>query len=309
MSRRGMENKIYDVIVAGGGPAGYTAALYAARSGYAVAVVEQLSAGGQMATTEKVENYPGFEDGIDGFELGERMRRGAERFGAVTIYARIKALDLEPTPKKIETSSGVLFALAVVLATGAKPRLLGVEGERELTGRGVAYCAACDGMRYKGKTVVVAGGGNSAAADALYLSKICEKVYLVHRRDRLRASKVYFDALKKSGVEILFDSRVVRLESDRVLTGVTVEDVVKGGRREIPCAALFVAVGRQPETDLVKDQLALDENGYIIADETTRTSIEGVFAVGDVRAKPLRQIVTAAADGATCSRFLEEFLK
>lgn len=304
-----MNNKVYDVIIAGGGPAGYTAALYAARSGYTVAVVEQLSAGGQMATTEKVENYPGFEDGIDGFELGERMRRGAERFGAVSIYARIKSLDLEPTPKKIKTSSGVLFSRAVVVATGAKPRLLGIEGERELTGRGVAYCAACDGMRYKGKTVVVAGGGNSAAADALYLSKICEKVYLVHRRDRLRASRVYYDALKKSGVEILFDSRVVGLESDKVLTGVAIEDVVKGDRREIPCAALFVAVGRQPETDLVKGQLALDENGYITADETTKTSIEGVFAVGDVRTKPLRQIVTAAADGATCSRFLEEFLK
>lgn len=304
-----MNNKVYDVIIAGGGPAGYTAALYAARSGYTVAVVEQLSAGGQMATTEKVENYPGFEDGLDGFELGERMRRGAERFGAVSIYARIKSLDLEPTPKKIETSSGVLFSRAVVVATGAKPRLLGIEGERELTGRGVAYCAACDGMRYKGKTVVVAGGGNSAAADALYLSKICEKVYLVHRRDRLRASRVYYDALKKSGVEILFDSRVVGLESDKVLTGVAIEDVVKGDRREIPCAALFVAVGRQPETDLVKGQLALDENGYITADETTKTSIEGVFAVGDVRTKPLRQIVTAAADGATCSRFLEEFLK
>lgn len=304
-----MNNKVYDVIIAGGGPAGYTAALYAARSGYTVAVVEQLSAGGQMATTEKVENYPGFEDGIDGFELGERMRRGAERFGAVSIYARIKSLDLEPTPKKIETSSGVLFSRAVVVATGAKPRLLGIEGERELTGRGVAYCAACDGMRYKGKTVVVAGGGNSAAADALYLSKICEKVYLVHRRDRLSASRVYYDALKKSGVEILFDSRVVGLESDKVLTGVAIEDVVKGDRREIPCAALFVAVGRQPETDLVKGQLALDENGYITADETTKTSIEGVFAVGDVRTKPLRQIVTAAADGATCSRFLEEFLK
>lgn len=304
-----MNNKVYDVIIAGGGPAGYTAALYAARSGYTVAVVEQLSAGGQMATTEKVENYPGFEDGIDGFELGERMRRGAERFGAVSIYARIKSLDLEPTPKKIKTSSGVLFSRAVVVATGAKPRLLGIEGERELTGRGVAYCVACDGMRYKGKTVVVAGGGNSAAADALYLSKICEKVYLVHRRDRLRASRVYYDALKKSGVEILFDSRVVGLESDKVLTGVAIEDVVKGDRREIPCAALFVAVGRQPETDLVKGQLALDENGYITADETTKTSIEGVFAVGDVRTKPLRQIVTAAADGATCSRFLEEFLK
>lgn len=304
-----MENKIFDVVVAGGGPAGYTAALYAARSGYTVAVIEQMSAGGQMATTENVENYPGFEQGIDGFELGEKMRLGAERFGAVTVYSQIKSLDLATSPKKVETSSAVFFARAVVIATGAKPRHLGVAKEQELVGRGVAYCAACDGMRYKGKTVVVAGGGNSAIADALYLAKICEKVFVVHRRDRLRASKVYFDALKKSGVEIVFNNRVVELKSDGVLTGVVVEDVLSGARREIPCAALFVAVGRQPETDLVKGQLQLDENGYICADETTKTSIEGVFAAGDVRTKPLRQIVTAAADGATCSHFVEEYLK
>lgn len=304
-----MENKIFDVVVAGGGPAGYTAALYAARSGYTVAVIEQMSAGGQMATTENVENYPGFEQGIDGFELGEKMRLGAERFGAVTVYSQIKSLDLATSPKKVETSSAVFFARAVVIATGAKPRHLGVAKEQELVGRGVAYCAACDGMRYKGKTVVVAGGGNSAVADALYLAKICEKVFVVHRRDRLRASKVYFDALKKSGVEIVFNNRVVELKSDGALTGVVVEDVLSGARREIPCAALFVAVGRQPETDLVKGQLQLDENGYICADETTKTSIEGVFAAGDVRTKPLRQIVTAAADGATCSHFVEEYLK
>lgn len=303
-----MDNKTYDVIVAGGGPAGYTAAMYAARSGYTVAVVEQMSAGGQMATTETVENYPGFDDGIDGYELGERMQRGAERFGAVTVYAEIKSLNLKASPKTVETTAGMLSAKAVVIATGAKPRLLGVEGERELTGKGVAYCAVCDGMRYKGKVAVVAGGGNSAAADALYLSKICEKVYLVHRRDRLRASKVYTDALKNCGVEFLFDSRVVALEGDGALGGVMTENVKTGARTKIPCAALFVAVGRQPQTDLVRGQLALDENGYILADETTKTSVDGVFTVGDVRTKPLRQIVTAAADGATCSHFIEEYL-
>ena len=152
-----MDNKTYDVIVAGGGPAGYTAAMYAARSGYTVAVVEQMSAGGQMATTETVENYPGFDDGIDGFELGERMQRGAERFGVVTVYAKIKSLNLKASPKTVETTAGMLNAKAVVIATGAKPRLLGVEGERELTGKGVAYCAVCDGMRYKGKVAVVVG--------------------------------------------------------------------------------------------------------------------------------------------------------
>lgn len=194
-----MKKDLYDVAVIGGGPGGYSAALYCARSGYSVLVLEKLSAGGQMATTGQVDNYPGFDEGIDGFELGEKMQRGAQRFGVETEYAEVSSVDLEPEIKQITTSSGPVSARSVIVATGASPRELGLVEERQLRGRGVAYCAACDGQIYRNKTVVIAGGGNSAAADALFLSKICSKVYLVHRRDSLRASRIYMEPLEKAG--------------------------------------------------------------------------------------------------------------
>ena len=303
-----MADKIYDVIVIGGGPGGYTAALYCARSGLSVLVLEKLSAGGQMATTEQVDNYPGFEDGVDGFELGEKMQKGAERYGVKTLYATATAVDLRAKPKRIETDEGELFARAVVLSTGAYPRELGLKDEKNLRGRGVAYCAACDGMAYRGKTVAVSGGGNTAVADALLLAKLCKKVYLVHRRDSLRASRVYLKALEESGVEILWNSRVSGLVSDKRLTAVKIADVNSGQERELPCDGLFVAIGRVPDTALVAGQVETDQSGYLVADETTRTSLPGVFAVGDVRTKPMRQIVTATADGAVASQFIEEYL-
>lgn len=187
----GAERHVYDMIVVGGGPGGYTAALYAARAGLDTVVLEKLSAGGQMALTEQIDNYPGFEDGIDGFSLGEKMKRGTERFGVETKLTEVLSLDLSGAVKKAETSEGTLYARTIVVATGAGPRELGVADERELIGKGVNYCAACDGMFYKNKTVVIAGGGNTAAADALILSRICKKVILVHRRDTLRATKIY----------------------------------------------------------------------------------------------------------------------
>ena len=187
--------QIYDMIVIGGGPAGYTAALYAARSGLSVVVLEKLSAGGQMALTEQIDNYPGFEDGIDGFTLGEKMQQSAERFGAVTELAEVYKASLSGRIKTLDTSEGVFQGRTVVIATGATPRPLGVPGEESLVGKGVHYCAACDGAPYRGKTVTVVGGGNSAAADALALSRIAKKVYLIHRRDSLRATKVYHEPL------------------------------------------------------------------------------------------------------------------
>ena len=199
-------------------------------------------------------------------------------------------------------------ARAVVLATGASPREMGLPGEQELRGRGVAYCATCDGMMYRNKTVAVLGGGNSAVAAALYLSKLCREVYLIHRRDTLRASKVYMDALKDSGIQILWNSRAVGLLRDKRVSGLVLEDVRTGARRELACEGIFVAIGRVPDTELFRGQVELDEQGYIKADETTRTGLPGVFAVGDVRTKPLRQIVTATADGATASHFIEQYL-
>ncbi len=302
-------NHVYDMLVVGGGPGGYAAALYAARAGLDTIVLEKLSAGGQMALTEQIDNYPGFENGIDGFSLAEKMQKQAERFGARSEYAEVLRMDLTAVPKLVETSEGIFLGKTVVLATGADPRTLGVAGETELLGRGVAYCAACDGMRYKGKTVVVVGGGNSAAEDALLLSRIAEKVILVHRRDTLRATKVYHQPLMDAeNVEFRWNSTVTELLHDDKLTGVKLRDVNTGEETLLPCDGLFVSVGRKPATQLAEGQLELDGSGYIVADETTKTSVPGVFAVGDVRTKPLRQVVTAVADGAMAVHMAEEYL-
>lgn len=303
-----MKSSLYDVVIIGGGPGGYSAALYCARSGYSVLVLEKLSPGGQMATTGQVDNYPGFDEGVDGFELGERMKKGADRFGVETAFAEVTAVDLEAQPKKVETTEGTVTARTVVLATGASPRELGFPEEHTLRGRGVSYCATCDGMMYRNKTVAVIGGGNSAVADALYLAKVCKKVYLVHRRDELRASKIYMDALTDSGIEFIWNSKPVQILHEKRVTGVLVENVKTGEQQEVACDGVFVAIGRVPDTELFKGVLDMDETGYLKAGESTQTNIPGVFAVGDLRTKPLRQIVTAASDGAVASHFIEEFL-
>lgn len=300
---------IYDMIVIGGGPGGYTAALYAARAGLSVLVLEKLSAGGQMALTNQIDNYPGFQEGIDGFTLGENMQLQAERFGAVTELAEVTALRLDGSIKDVETTEGCFQSRTVVLATGANPRLLGLPGERELTGRGVNYCAACDGMFYKGKTVVVVGGGNTAAADALTLSRIAKKVIVVHRRDTLRATKVYHDSLLNApNIEFFWNSAITELLQNGKLSGVRIQNLLTGEQREISCDGLFVSIGRAPATKLAEGLLELDESGYIVAGESTETSIPGVYAVGDIRTKALRQIVTAVADGAMAAHSAESYL-
>lgn len=302
-------NGIYDVVVIGGGPGGYTAALYAARAGLKTVVLEKLSAGGQMALTSQIDNYPGFPDGIDGFELGERMRQGAERFGVATELAEVLSVELGAEPKIVNTSEGTFRGRTVIYAAGANPRTLGLPGEAELTGKGVNYCAHCDGMFYRGKTVVVVGGGNTAAADAMLLSRIAGKVILVHRRDTLRATKIYHEPLEKAeNVEFLWNSQVIQLLHGGKVTGVRVKNTLTGEESDIACDGVFVSIGRAPATDVVRGQLSLDAGGYIIAGESTETNIPGVFAVGDVRTKPLRQIVTAVADGAMAAHGAEAFL-
>lgn len=303
------EGHVYDMIVVGGGPGGYTAALYAARAGLDTLVLEKLSAGGQMALTEEIDNYPGFEDGIDGFTLAEKMQQQAERFGAKSEYAQVERMDLTAAPKVLETSEGTFYAKTVAVATGANPRELGLANEAALTGRGVAYCAACDGMRYKDKTVVVVGGGNSAAADAMLLSRIAKKVILVHRRDTLRATKIYHEPLMQAeNIEFRWNSTVTELLHTDKLTGVRLKDVNTGMETILSCDGVFISVGRKPATELVQGQLELDRSGYIIADEATRTNLPGVYAVGDVRTKMLRQVVTAVADGAAAVHMAEEYL-
>ena len=304
-----MKAAVYDMIIVGGGPGGYTAALYAARAGLKVVLLEKLSAGGQMAQSHRIDNYPGFVDGIDGFELAEQMQQQAERFGAETEYAEVYKLDLKAEPKVVESSEGIFYGRTVVFATGAGPRELGLPNERNLVGRGVAYCAACDGMFFKGKTVVVVGGGDSAAAEALTLSRVAKKVIVVHRRDSLRATKVYHKPLMEAeNVEFVWNSQVVELLEEKKLTGIRVKNLLSGEEQELSCDGIFISVGRKPATALVEGQVQLDNRGYILADESTATNIPGVYAVGDVRTKKLRQVVTAVADGAVAVHMAEEYL-
>lgn len=302
---------VYDMIIIGGGPAGYTAALYAARAGLDTLVLERMSVGGQMALTDVIDNYPGFQDGVDGFTLGANMQAGAERFGAKTEYTEVISVELLNNIKTINTTSGSFRSRTVVIATGANPRELGIDGEAALVGRGLHYCAHCDGRFYKGKTVAVVGGGNSAVSDALYLSHLAKKVILIHRRDTLRATYVYHEPLKRAeNVEFLWDTAVkdYMLSSEGRLIGVRHEHVKTGEVGELALDGLFVSIGRRPATELFRDAVQLDENGYIVADETTKTNVAGVFAIGDVRTKALRQVVTAASDGAIAAHFAEEYL-
>ncbi|MBQ2729697.1 MAG: thioredoxin-disulfide reductase [Clostridia bacterium] len=301
--------KIYDMLIIGGGPAGYTAALYASRAGLSTLLIEKMSPGGQMGLTGDIDNYPGFEEGIDGFTLGMKMQANAHRFGAVTEYGEVQDMDISDSIKKVQTESKAFLSKTVVIATGASPRELGIENEKQYIGRGVHYCAHCDGRFYKDKTVVVVGGGNSAVQDALYLSRLAKKVYLIHRRDTLRATKLYHEPLKKAeNVEFIWDSTVVELKAEKRINGIKVRNKKTGAESDMAVDGVFISIGRKPATELLRGKLALDENGYVIADETTRTSVDGIFAAGDVRTKALRQVVTAAADGANAAHYAEEYL-
>lgn len=302
---------IYDMIIIGGGPGGYTAALYAARAGLDSVVLEALVPGGQMAQAHQIDNYPGFEEGVAGYALADKMRQEAERFGARTVLTQVTEVDLVADPKVVKTDGGTYYAKTVALATGASPRQLGVPGERELSGRGMHYCADCDGMFYKEKTVVVVGGGNTAAQDAALLSRVARKVILVHRRDTLRATQIYHRPLMEAdNVEFRWNSVVegfVQAESG-ALTGVRLRDVNTGAQSVADCDGVFVSIGRKPASGLVQGQVELDEGGYVVAGEDTRTSLPGVYAVGDVRSKQVRQVVTAVSDGAAAVHAAEEYL-
>ena len=301
-------NHIYDTVIIGGGPAGFSAALYAARAGLDTLVLERGAIGGQAAITGIIENYPGFDDGISGFELATRMQNGAQAAGAKTEYREVISLDPCEDIKKIETDSGSIFARTVIIAVGADPRRLGLDREEEFTGAGIHYCAHCDGRFYKGKTVAVVGGGNSAAEDALYLSRIAKKVYLIHRRDSLRATKIYLDPLfSAENIEILWNSTPSALLGEERLIGARLKNTQDGSERELSLDALFVSIGRVPATSFLPESVELWD-GYVRADETTQTSLGGVFAAGDVRTKSLRQVITAAADGALAAEAAAKYL-
>lgn len=304
-----MEN-IYDVIVVGGGPAGCTAALYAARAGLSVLLLEKLTPGGQMAEAAWIENDPGYPEGIDGLTLGQRMAQAARQAGAEWITGEVLSAEPEGREKTLRTTAGSFSGRTLILAMGAGHRRLGLAGEEALTGRGVAYCAACDAPFYRGKTVAVVGGGSSAAADALLLSRIAARVILIHRRDTLRAEKASQEALfGVKNVTFRWNTAVTALLGSQRLTGLRLRDTDTGAETELPVDGLFVSVGRAPATEFLRGRMTLEEKGYLPADESTETGLPGVFAAGDVRAKPLRQIVTAQSDGATAAHAAAQYLE
>lgn len=302
---------IYDVAIIGAGPAGLTAALYAARAGLVCAVFERLSPGGQCAQTEHLENYPGYTRSTSGFELSWDMYEQAGSFGAAFIMEDVTSVDFSAEPNRITTPFGTYFARTVIVATGAVAAHLGLPHEEELRGRGVSYCATCDGNFFRDKDVVVVGGGNTAAADVIYLARICRKVYLVHRRDKLRATAIYHERLRElSNVEFCWDSTSEEfLTEDGRISGLRIRNGKTGETRDLDVSAVFIAIGMKPYTAFLEGDLDLDANGYIIAGPDGKTAMPGVFAAGDVRTKDLRQVVTAVADGAICAEHAAQFLE
>lgn len=300
---------LYDTIIIGGGPAGYTAALYAARSGLKTLVLERLYAGGQLTQAPKIDNYPGFPDGVDGVTLGLDLQKSAHRFGVQTEYTEVRSVDFSGDIKQLHTIKGTYHSPTVIIATGAAHRHLGLPREEALIGKGVAYCAACDGMFYRGKTVAVIGGGNSAVGDALLLSKVAKKVYLIHRRDTLRAEQVSRKALEEAEtVEFLPGLTVSALLGEDRLTGLQLQTVATGEERVLAVDGVFVSIGLSPATEVFRGHVPLDDKGYILAGENTQTEIPGIFAAGDVRSKEVRQIVTATADGAAAAAQARKYL-
>lgn len=287
----------FDVIIIGAGPAGLTSALYLGRANLKTLILESTGVGGQLNYSYEVDNYPGFFG--KGVELAEKMREQAMKFGG--IFSSEKVLNigvLDDGTKFVKTRKNEYRAKSVIIATGASPRPLGVEGEKEFIGRGVSYCATCDGAFFKDKNVAVVGGGNTAFQDALYLSKFCHSVFLIHRRDAFRASAFLVDKVKNSKILVRTNEVVEKIEGNDMVTSVVLKNNITKKSTVLDTSALFIAVGRVPNSDLAKGLLDLDKNGYIITDEHMRTNMDGIYAVGDVRKTPLRQIITAAADGA-----------
>ena len=303
-------NMIYDVMILGAGPAGLSAALYAGRSGLSVLLIEKGADGGQIAVTDEIENYPGSLEDESGPSLVGRMSEQAARFGAEKVYDTVQDMELDGKVKIIRCAHGDYQSKTVIIAAGAYPTPIGCPGERELTGKGVSYCATCDGNFFAGKEVVVVGGGDTAAADALYLSRIASRVHLVHRRDELRANHWYQErVLKDDNIVVHWNCVVTGVEETAdSLSGVVLKDVLSSEISLLSCDGLFVAIGTQPTTEWLEGIIERDEQGYLVTDSECETSLPGVYAIGDVRQTPLRQVLTAAADGAIAAEAAVKFL-
>ena len=299
----------YDLIIIGGGPAGLTAGLYASRAKLKTLLIEKKAAGGQIATTEHIENYPGFAQG-SGQELVKIMEEQSARFGTEFLAAGATAVDFSAQEKIITTGKGEFRAPAVIIATGCSARRLEVPGEKELIGRGVSFCATCDGAFYEDLPVMVVGGGDAAVEEALYLTRFVEKVYLVHRRDALRATKIVQDRVfNNPKIEVVWNSVVEELQGDELLERVVVRNVKDGRKTEIAVNGIFIYIGFLPNTGFLAGQIRLNESGYVVTDDRMETSVPGVFAAGDCREKLLRQVVTATGDGATAAFAVEKYLE
>ena len=299
----------YDIIIIGGGPAGLTAGLYAARANQKVLLLERTFAGGQIATTHELENYPGFPEGITGPDYSTKIEQQARKFNVEIVYEDVQEMHLSGPTKRIVTDAGEHIGRTVILAMGAQPRMIGAPGEMELRGRGVSYCATCDGAFFRDRTVAVIGGGDTACEEAEYLASMCKKVYLIHRRDQLRAVGVLADrVVNHDRVEIVWNATVDGITGDDMVNGVNIRDKVSNEVYHLPLDGVFVAVGVVPNTKLLGKQIKLTEGGNIVTDKYMHTNIYGVFAAGDIRDTPLRQVVTACADGAIAAESARQYL-
>lgn len=300
----------YDIMIIGAGPAGLTAAIYSARSKLKTMYIEMRASGGQAATTDEIENYPGFSKGVTGPELATEMEEQAKRFGAERLVAKVQGIQSDGDYRIIKTNKGDFSAKAVIIATGATSKLLGCPGELEFRARGVSYCATCDAAFYEGANVMVVGGGNSAVEEANYLTKFADKVWLVHRRNALRATKLVQErALANPKLEVIWNSVVEKIDGDGVVETVTLRNRVTDEKTEMMVDGIFIYVGLEPNTAWLGNLIELDEHGYIPTDENMRTNLPGIYAAGDVRTKLLRQVVTAAADGAIAAFHAEKYIE
>lgn len=301
---------MYDIIIIGSGPAGLSAAIYAQRACLDTIVIEKNGiSGGQVLNTWEVDNYPGFP-GVTGFELSRQFREHANKLGARVVQDEVVQVELSGNVKKVVCEEETYEARCVILASGAHHRTLEVPGEEELRGAGVSYCATCDGAFFRGRTVAVVGGGDAALEDAIFLARMCEKVYIVHRRDKLRGAKRLQERLQVlENIEFVWNSETVAIEGNAQVEALRLRQTKTGEEKRLDVDGVFIAVGIAPESELYAGQLELDEQGYIRADESGQTSVPGVFAAGDVRTKALRQILTAASDGANCVASAERYLQ